>query len=121
MNKINFVLALNSICKKFTDNNPNVVVELTHHDDELHLSVVPSEKVRRQWVKGMVDEMNAEYPCSKVVLSDPNRKIVVLGISDGIFSDTAVALCSPQDEFDATVGVAVAYAKWMGYPIPEFI
>lgn len=121
MNKNSFVRALANICDKFAGNNPDVIAHLTERDGELHLSVIPTEKMRQSWVRKMLDEMREEYHHSKVVLSDPDRKIVVLNICDGVFSDTAVALCSPQDEFDATVGVAVAYAKWAGYPIPDYI
>lgn len=121
MNKNSFVRALANIYDKFASNNPDVIANLSCNNGELHLSVVPTEKVRRQWADEMLEELHECYYRSKVVLSDPDRKIVVLNISDGIFSDTAVALCSPQDEFDATVGVAVAYAKWADYPIPDLI
>jgi hypothetical protein len=122
MNKNSFVRALTSILQKFAGCNPDVVANLTSRDGELHLSIIPTAKMRQKWAEKMLDEMHNNYPRSEVALSDPNRKIVVLSISDDcIFNDTAVALCSPQDEFDATIGVAVAYAKWAGHPIPDYI
>lgn len=121
MNKNSFVRALANICDKFASNNPDVIANLSCNNGELHLSVVPTEKVRRQWADEMLEELHECYYRSEVVLSDPDRKIVVLSICDGVYSETAVALCSPNDEFDEKIGIAVAYAKWAGYSIPDFI
>lgn len=78
---------------------------------------------REEWTDRMIKEMKENYPNSTVLLNDSFRRVTVVQFAD-FFDDVCgvgVALCSQKDCFDYKSGVAVAYAKFSGQEIPEFV
>lgn len=78
---------------------------------------------REEWANRMIKEMKENYPNSTVLLNDSFRRVTVVQFADffGDVCGVGVALCSQKDCFDYKTGVAVAYAKFSGQEIPEFV
>ena len=81
------------------------------------------EEKRKNWVNEMLFEKK-EMEESRYTFSVKFiRNITILTLVDWRKEETytSCAFCSPQDEFDERVGIAVAYARMLDIEIPEYI
>ena len=124
MNYESFVSAVEGLALKYQKMNPNMYVSVNHTDCGLELTCMPKKQVRKQWVEQMLTEYSEDFEdFSEVILCDKNRKIMVVHFED-CWSDTkgyGISKCSPTDVFDEDTGMAVAFAHFRGYPIPNFV
>ena len=124
MNYENFVSAVEGLVLKYQRMNPNMCVSVNRTDYGLELSCMPKEQMRKQWVDQMLTEYSEEFEdWSEVILCSKSRKVMLVHFDDG-WGDRegyGIAYCSPTDRFDEEVGLAVAFAHFRGYPIPNFI
>ena len=124
MNYENFVGAVEGLALKYQRMNPDMRVSVNRTDYGLELSCMPKEQMRKQWVDQMLTEYSEEFEdWSEVILCDENRKIMVVQFEDcwGDKEGYGISKCSPNDVFDEEVGLAVAFAHFSGYSIPNFI
>ena len=124
MNYENFVSAIEGLVIKYQRMNPDERISVKHTDCGLELTCMPKKQVRKQWVEQMLTEYSEDFEdFSEVILCDKNRKIMVVHFED-CWSDTkgyGISKCSPTDVFDEDTGMAVAFAHFRGYPIPDFV
>ena len=124
MNYENFVAAVEGLALKYHRTNPDMCISINRTDCGLELTCMPKEQTRKQWVKQMLTEYREDFEdFSEVILCDKNRKIIVVYFND-CWSDHygyGISKCSPTDVFDEDTGMAVAFAHFRGYPIPDFI
>lgn len=124
MNYENFVAAVEGLALKYQKMNPNERISVKHTDRGLELTHVPKEQMRKQWVEQMLTEYGDDFEgWSEVVLCDKNRKVIVVYFKDcwGDHYGYGISKCSPTDVFDEDTGMAVAFAHFRGYPIPNFV
>ena len=124
MNYENFVSAVEGLALKYQRMNPDMCVSVNRTDYGLELSCMPKEQMRRQWIDQMLTEYSEDFQdWSEVILCDKNRKIMVVQFEDcwGDCYGKGISQCSPTDVFDEDTGMAVAFAHFRGYPIPDFI
>ena len=124
MNYENFVGAVEGIAQKYQKMNPDMCVSVNRTDYGLELTCLPKEQMRRQWIDQMLTEYSEDFEdWSEVILCDENRKVVVVRFEDswGYRYGHGIAKCSPTDQFDVDTGMAVAFAHFREYPIPDFI
>lgn len=122
MNKEAFRKNVVTMAIELSRSNPSLHVYVQQTPDTVTVHFTPRSEMRVRWVEEMLTEMKENYPHSSVKLTDPERKIVVVEFEDWHeVCGTGVALCSPTDEFDTRVGIAVAYAKWVGILVPDFV
>ena len=124
MNYENFVSAVEGLALKYQRMNPDMCVSVNRTDYGLELSCMPKEQMRRQWIDQMLIEYSEDFEdFSEIILCDKNRKIMVVHFEDS-WSDIkgyGISKCSPTDVFDEDTGMAVAFAHFRNYPIPDFI
>ena len=124
MNYENFVSAVEGLALKYQRMNPDTCVSVNRTDYGLELSCMPKEQMRRQWIDQMLTEYSEDFEdWSEVIVCDKNRKIMVVHFEDcwGDRYGNGISKCSPTDTFDEDTGMAVAFAHFHGYPIPNFI
>lgn len=124
MNYENFVGAVEGLALMYQRMNPNMYVSVNRTDYGLELTCMPKEQMRKQWIDQMLTEYNEEFEgWSEVLLCDKSRKVMLVHFDDcwGDREGYGIAYCSPTDRFDEEVGLAVAFAHFRGYPIPNFI
>ena len=124
MNYENFVAAVESLALKYQRMNPNERISVKHTDCGLELTCMPKEQMRKQWVEQMLTEYSEDFEdFSEIILCNKNRKIMVVHFEDswGDISGYGISKCSPTDVFDEDTGMAVAFAHFRGYPIPDFV
>ena len=122
MNYENFVGAVEGLALKYQRMNPDMCVSVNRTDYGLELSCMPKEQMRDNWVEQMLAEIEEEYPNTEIILSDATRKIMVVQFED-YYGDYGfgIAKCSPTDEFNADVGMAVAFAHFREEAVPDFV
>ena len=124
MNYENFVAAVGSLALKYERMNPDICVSVNRTDYGLELTCMSKEQVRKQWVEQMLDEYNEDFEdFSEVILCDKNRKIMVVHFESswGDENGYGISKCSPTDQFDEDTGMAVAFAHFRRYSIPDFV
>lgn len=124
MNYENFVGAVEGLALKYQRMNPDMCVSVNHTSYGLELTCMPKEQMRKQWVDQMLTEYCVDFESwSEVILCDKNRKVMVVRFEDCWSDDCGygISKCSPTDTFDEDIGMAVAFAHFRGYPIPDFI
>ena len=123
MNYENFVSAVEGIAQKYQKMNPDMCVSVNRTDYGLELTCMPKKQMRKQWIDQMLTEYSEDFEdWSEVILCDKNRKIMAVHFKDH-WDDCGhgISKCSPTDVFDEDTGMAVAFAHFRGYPIPDFI
>ena len=124
MNYENFVAAVEGLALKYQRMNPNERISVKHTDYGLELTRTPKEQMRKQWVEQMLTEYCEDFKdFSEVILCDKKRKVIAVYFED-CWSDHCgygISKCSPTDVFDEDTGMAVAFAHFRGYPIPDFV
>lgn len=124
MNYENFIGAVEGLALKYQRMNPDMCVSVNRTDYGLELTCMPKEQMRKQWVDQMLTEYREEFEdWSEVVLCSKSRKVMLVHFEDcwGDREGYGIAYCSPTDVFDEDTGMAVAFAHFRGYPIPNFI
>ena len=124
MNYESFVSAVEGLALKYQRMNPNECISVKHTDYGLELTRAPKEQMRKQWVEQMLTEYSKDFEdFSKVILCDKNRKIMAVYFEEswGDYCGYGISKCSPTDQFDKDTGMAVAFAHFHGYPIPDFV
>ena len=122
MNKENFLNKVETEAKRLSRMNPDLHACIKRIPDGIQILFPSRAEMRDQWVREMLDELHRNYPKSIVKVTSPERKIIVVEFREwGRVCGTGVALCSPTDKFDIGVGIAVAYAKWKGILVPDFV
>lgn len=124
MNYESFVSAVEGLAIKYQRMNPDEHISVKHTDYGLELIRTPKEQMRNQWVEQMLIEYNKYFKeWSEVVLCDKNRKVMVVDFNDcwGDRYGYGISKCSPTDVFDEDTGMAVAFAHFREYPIPDFV
>ena len=124
MNYENFVAAVEGLALKYQKMNPNERISVKHTDRGLELTRVPKEQMRKQWVEQMLEEFGMSYADdSEIILSDKKRKVLIANFCDewGDNIGYGIAKCSANDKFNENVGLAVAFAHFREYPIPDFV
>lgn len=124
MNYENFVSAVEGLALKYQRMNPNERISVKHTDCGLELIRSPKEQMRKQWVEQMLEEFGMSYADdSEIILSDKKRKVLIVHFCDewGDNIGYGIAKCSANDKFDENVGLAVAFAHFREYPIPNFV
>ena len=124
MNYENFVCAVEGIALKYQRMNPGMYVSVNRTDYGLELTCMSKEQMCQQWVDQMLTEYSEEFEdWSEVILCDENRKIMVVHFEDcwGDREGYGISKCSPTDQFDEEIGLAVAFAHFREYPIPDFV
>lgn len=124
MNYESFVSAVEGLALKYQRMNSDMCVSVNRTDYGLELTCMPKEQMRKQWVDQMLTEYSEDFEDrSEVILCDKKRKVIVVYFN-GYWGDHygyGISKCSPTDVFDEDVGMAVAFAHFRGYPIPDFI
>ena len=122
MNYENFVGAVEGLAVKYQKMNPGMYVHVNHTNYGLELTCMPRQQMRDNWVEQMLAEIEEEYPNTEIILSDATRKIMVVQFED-YYGDYGfgIAKCSPTDEFNADVGMAVAFAHFREEAVPDFV
>lgn len=124
MNYENFVNAVEGLAVKYQRMNPDMGVFVNRTDYGLELTCMPKKQMRQQWVDQMLTEYSEDFEdLSEIILCDESRKIMVVRFED-CWSDRSgygISKCSPTDQFDKEVGLAVAFAHFCEYPIPDFV
>ena len=124
MNYESFVSAVEGLALMYQRKNPNMYVSVNHTDYGLELTRTPKEQMRKQWVAQVLNEFNNSYgQDSEIILCDKKRKVLVACFCDewGDNIGYGIAKCSVNDKFDKNVGLAVAFAHFREYPIPDFV
>ena len=124
MNYENFVSAVEGLALKYQRMNLDMCVSVNRTDYGLELTCMPKEQMRKQWIEQMLTEYSEEFEdWSEIILCDENRKIMVVQFEDcwGDRYGYGISKCSPTDQFDVDTGMAVAFAHFRSYPIPNFI
>ena len=124
MNYENFVSAVEGLALKYQRMNPNERISVKHTDRGLELTRAPKEQMRKQWVAQMLAEYSEDFEdWSEVVLCDKKRKVIVVYFNDcwGDRHGYGISKCSPTDVFNEDTGMAVAFAHFRDYPIPDFV
>lgn len=124
MNYENFVAAVEGLALKYQKINPDERISVKHTDCGLELTRAPKEQMRKQWVEQMLEEFGMSYADdSEIILSDKKRKVLIAHFCDewGDNIGYGIAKCSANDKFDENVGLAVAFAHFREYPIPDFV
>lgn len=124
MNYENFVNAVEGLVLKYQRMNPNEHISVKHGDCGLELTRTTKEQMRKQWVEQMLTEY-CEYfeDWSEVILCDKKHKVIAVYFKDcwGDHCGYGISKCSPTDVFDEDTGMAVAFAHFRGYSIPDFV
>ena len=122
MNYASFVSAIEGLALMYQQKNPDMRVSINRTDYGLELTCMPKEQMRDNWVEQMLAEIEEEYPNTEIILSDATRKIMVVQFED-YYGDYGfgIAKCSPTDEFNADVGMAVAFAHFREEAVPDFV
>ena len=124
MNYESFVSAIEGLALMYHQKNPDMCVSVNRTDYGLELTCMPKEQMREQWVDQMLTEYSEDFEdWSEVILCDKKRKVIVVYFNDcwGDHYGYGISKCSPTDVFDEDTGMAVAFAHFRGYPIPDFI
>lgn len=124
MNYENFVAAVEGLALKYHRTNPDMCISINRTDCGLELTCMPKEQMHKQWVDQMLTEYCEDFEdFSEIILCNKNRKIMVVHFEDswGDRSGYGISKCSPTDQFDKDTGMAVAFAHFRGYPIPDFV
>lgn len=124
MNYENFISAVEGLSLKYQQMNPEMCVSVNRTDYGLELTCMPKEQMRNQWVDQMLTEYNEDFErWSEIILCDENRKIMVVQFEDcwGDHHGYGISKCSPNDDFDSEIGMAVAFAHFRGYEVPDFV
>lgn len=124
MNYENFVSAVEGLALKYQKMNPNERISVKHTDCGLELTRTPKEQMRKQWVAQMLTEYSKDFgDFSEIILCNKNHKIMVVHFENswGNRRGYGISKCSPTDVFDKDTGMAVAFAHFRGYPIPDFV
>ena len=124
MNYENFVSAVEGLALKYQRMNPNERISVKHTNCGLELIRTPKEQMRKQWVEEMLTEYSEDFEdFSEIILCNKNRKIMVVYFESswGDEKGYGISKCSPTDQFDKDTGMAVAFAHFRGYPIPDFV
>lgn len=123
MNYENFVSAIEGLIIKYQRMNPDERISVKHTDCGLELTRAPKEQMRKQWVEQMLSKYREDFEdWSQVILCDKNRKVIVVYFNDYLgHYGYGISKCSPTDVFDKDTGMAVAFAHFRGYPIPDFV
>jgi hypothetical protein len=124
MNYENFVGAVEGLALKYQRMNPGMYVFINRTDYSLELTCMPKEQMRKQWVDQMLTEYSEDFESwSEVILCDKNHKVMVVYFCDcwDDRSGYGISKCSSTDTFDEDTGMAVAFAHFRSYPIPNFI
>lgn len=124
MNYENFVSAVEGLALKYQRMNPDERISINRTDRGLELTCMPKEQMRKQWVEQMLIEYCEDFEdWSEVILCDKNRKVMVVYFNDRWSNryGYGISKCSPTDVFDEDVGMAVAFAHFRSYPIPDFV
>ena len=124
MNYENFVAAVEGLALKYQKMNPNERISVKHTDRGLELTRAPKEQMRKQWVEQMLTEYREDFEdWSEIVLCNKKHKIIVVYFNDcwGDRQGYGISKCSPTDVFDKDTGMAVAFAHFRDYPIPDFV
>ena len=124
MNYENFVSAVEGLALTYQQKNPDMYVSINHTDCCLELTCMPKEQKRKQWVEQMLAEYGEDFEdFSEIILCDKNHKVIVVYFDDcwNNYNGYGISKCSPTDVFDKDTGMAVAFAHFRGYPIPDFV
>ena len=124
MNYENFVAAVEGLALKYQKMNPNERISVKHTDCGLELTRAPKEQMRKQWVEQMLTEYREDFEdWSEIVLCNKKHKVIVVYFNDcwGDRQGYGISKCSPTDVFDKDTGMAVAFAHFRGYSIPDFV
>lgn len=124
MNYENFVAAVEGLALKYHQTNPDMCISINRTGRGLELTCTPKEQARKEWVDQMLAEYSEDFEdWSEVVLCDKNRKVIVVHFEDcwGDHYGYGISKCSPTDVFDEDTGMAVAFAHFRDYPIPDFV
>lgn len=124
MNYESFISAVEGLALMYQQKNPDMCVSINRTDYGLELTCMPKEQMRKQWVDQMLTEYSEDFEdWSEIILCDKKRKVIVVYFNDcwGDHSGYGISKCSPIDVFDEDTGMAVAFAHFRGYPIPDFV
>ena len=124
MNYENFVAAVESLALKYQRMNPDMCVSVNRTDYGLELTCMSKEQARKQWVEQMLTEYSEDFEdWSEVILCDKSRKIMAVHFESswGDEKGYGISKCSPTDQFDEDTGMAVAFAHFRHYSIPDFV
>ena len=124
MNYENFVSAVKGLALKYQRMNPGMCVSVNRTDYGLELTCMLKEQMRNEWIDQMLTEYSEEFKdWSEVILCSKSRKVMLVHFEDcwGDREGYGIAYCSPTDQFDEDTGMAVAFAHFRDYPIPNFI
>lgn len=125
MNYENFVNAVDAISQKYIAMNPGMYLHLNVNSDGITITHGYKEKMRQEWAATMLAEFNEKYDAdSEIILCDKNRKVLVAYFENNYWhgdNGHGIAKCSADDEFNERVGLAVAFAHFRGYQIPDFV
>jgi len=118
-----YLEAVDGLTAKFAATNPNFYVRMVIEDDGIAITCLLKSEARDRWVSNMLNDLDCD--CNyEIVLCDPERKVMVVNFFDkydDTLSATGVAKCSPTDQFDKNVGLAVAFAHAFNDDIPEYV
>ena len=105
--------ALPTLVKGLT--GPVVLVHTKHGTWKL----LSKNTARRNWAKEMHARYCADKSAGDLITNYSTRQVYLMSPVGGKI--LATAECNPKDEFDTYIGGAVAIAKHIGEPIPDYI
>ena len=125
MNYESFVSAVEGLTLMYQQKNPDMYASINRTNRGLELTCMPKEQAREQWVEQMLNEFNNSYgQDSEIILCDKKRKVLAAYFEYDWDEDEhgyGIARCSSNDKFDKDIGLAVAFAHFREYPIPDFV
>lgn len=125
MTIVNLNKRIGDLVKRFNrEHHGNKVARLCETDNSLTIQYVDMNQLRREWVAKWVDlychDGNATCP-----MMNPNTRQVIVAKAElkgkRYRASMGEARCSPYDEFEEDVGLAIAYARACGESIPDYI
>ena len=112
---------VNSICFKTLDDKSLEVLyaNLAREINARAEAKAAKAAKREQWVRTMVNR----YLYHSHSASEQIGKITIVSVYDDYYSGVSIGTSRPvdNDKFDEDVGIAVAFAKAIGEPIPDYI
>ena len=100
-------------------------LEITYTNDGgvFFRKYLTDEEKKEKWVNEILFRINTYDKDIFTFTTKFIRNITFLTLVDWRKKETytSCAICSPQDEFDERVGIAVAYARMFDIEIPEYI
>lgn len=128
MKRDTYIEAIEGLTEKYDKTNSDSSVQMEVKVDScttvITIAIQNKAGMHRAWVDKMLREYRDIYARnSHIVKCDSERKIMAVQFCNNwnFEHGFGMSLCSPNDKFDSDVGLAVAFAHFRDYPIPDYV